>query len=1100
MKKITALLTIFLISLGGYAQDEVNTSFASQMNTIFGQLDKTRIPHAILLDYGMEFTNVPAYNGTLTDSTYSSATSIKQIYKTLLSSRITVTTPDMITPTVFDANWNNNRTEGVISLCGLFYRYSQIAQNATTNNKITYTGGKFYDKTVNGVWQNPYEVLQTFVMAPAIEQYGQLSFQVKLPAELFYTNQSSAISSIAIDFDNGLGYQAITMDQMVPVAYTTTGMKTWKYKLTLNNGTSLYNQSQIQIGNDDGTFTEIPLPLPPVCETCKSSTSTSLNCDDNNKLCVGAITASTAYLGKYGKVKITVDYAIDRNHGINKPLIVAEGFDLGIILNPEKAYGSNTYSGTFKPSLINSGTTLRNLIYEYYRQYDIIYVDWDNGVDHMQRNAYALEEVIEWVNAQKVLSGSTTKNVVLGQSMGGVIARYALADMEQRGIDHQTSLFISHDAPQQGANIPVSLQYMYRHLTKQYLQIGYAPAGLLTLAILEDSFGVSDYLSILDAPASRQLLKNSINSDYSVSTTAHTAFFDELKNKGLPNSGGYPAQCRNIALSNGSECGETQNFMPGDDIVNFTYNKGLSFWGDLASMIYLPYGGAIGGTLLNPKLYAVGALGSLPGHSKFNVNFVSRALYDSAESEIYKGKISYTKKIAWLFNVTINITDVSKSQPSGILPLDTYGGGYYDTKIIAGSVNINGLYIRDRFSFIPTTSALDIGKRNVVLDDSDYKKSYVGAIPLQAPKNSPFVNYITDFDKSNPNSNKNKSHISFNSRNGDWLASELNSVNNPNISPESANCSYMCGGNAVLQISGNDFICDSGNYSVPSGAPYYNWTITQGGSLVSFTGNGTSNIVLTVLPNKSGQVTISLNMGDSAKCGIQSLTKTIWVGRPSFNVPRAPSEEESCDLKYHYIKYIITNRQQLETYSIQVFTTGVKAVFIANDRIQFNVPKGYSGLLEFSVVGSNSCGSTSYYVENLINSCGTNNNTAKNISLDIYPKQTENINSNNFINQNIESVKEEDVQVESVNLTGKLFKKGNGLIYPNPTDGFFRISLDRKSDGVLSVINMAGINIYKGDFKNQDELDVDIQNQARGTYIVSVVIDGQKFTRKVIRK
>lgn len=136
------------------------------MNTIFGQLDKTKIPHAILLDYGMEFTNVPAYNGTLTDSTYSTTTSLKQIYKTLLSSRITATTPVMVTPTVFETNWNTNRTEGVITLSGLFYKYSRIIQNATTTNKITYTGGKFYDKKINNVWQNPYEVLQTFAMAP----------------------------------------------------------------------------------------------------------------------------------------------------------------------------------------------------------------------------------------------------------------------------------------------------------------------------------------------------------------------------------------------------------------------------------------------------------------------------------------------------------------------------------------------------------------------------------------------------------------------------------------------------------------------------------------------------------------------------------------------------------------------------------------------------------------------------------------------------------------------------------------------------------------------------------------------------------------------
>jgi hypothetical protein len=761
MKKITALMAIFLISLVSYAQDEVNTSFASQMNTIFGQLDKTKIPNGILLDYGMEFTNVPAYNGTLTDSTYSNATSLKQIYKTLLSSRITATTPVMATPTEFETNWNANRTEGVIALSGVFYKYAQIIQNATTSNKITYTGGKFYDKKINNVWQNPYEVLQTFAMAPAVEQYDQLSFQVKLPSALFYSNQSSSISTIAIDFDNGQGYQTLTMGQALAVTYTTTGMKTWKYRLNLTNGTVLYNQSKIQIGGDDGVIIDLPVPITPPCQTCRTAAATTSS--GAKQLYGQNITATTAYLGGYGKVKITIDFAGNPNQGIKKPLIVAEGFDLGVILNPEKAYGSNTYSGTFKTSLFYSGSALRNLIYEDYKQYDIIYVDWDNGVDYMQRNAYALEEVINWVNGQKALSGSTTQNVVLGQSMGGVIARYALADMEQRGLNHQTSLFISHDAPQQGANIPISLQYMYRHLTKQYMQTGYAPAGLITMPVLEDKVGVSNYLSILDAPASRQLLKNSINYDYSMNTATSATFYDELKSKGLPNSGGYPTLCRNIALSNGSECGDTQNFQPGNDIVNFTYNKGLSFWGDLASMVYLPLGGAIGGTLLNPKLYAVGALGMFPGHSKFNVNFISRALYDSAGSEIYKGRISYTKKIAWLFNVTINLTDVSKNQPSEILPLDTYGGGYYDTKIIAGSVNVSGLYIRDRFSFIPTTSSLDIGKRNVVLDDADYKKSYVGAIPLQVPKNTPFANYITDFERNNPNS-RNKNHISFNSR------------------------------------------------------------------------------------------------------------------------------------------------------------------------------------------------------------------------------------------------------------------------------------------------------------------------------------------------
>ena len=186
-----------------------------------------------------------------------------------------------------------------------------------------------------------------------------------------------------------------------------------------------------------------------------------------------------------------------------------------------------------------------------------------------------------------------------------------------------------------------------------------------------------------------------------------------------------------------------------------------------------------------------------------------------------------------------------------------------------------GIYIRDRFNFIPTTSALDIGKGNVSLNDTDYKMAYVGETPPIAPKNSPFSNFSTDFEKSNPNAS-NKTHISFNSRNGEWLAKELN------IAPITTNCSYMC---ASTQITGANLLCTTATYSAPNGGTFNNWTITQGASLVTLTGNSTPNVTLTALPDASGAVTLSLTMGDNwNKCGNITLTKTIWVGKPSVNL------------------------------------------------------------------------------------------------------------------------------------------------------------------------------------------------------------------------
>jgi hypothetical protein len=65
MKKFIILRFIFLFSVLAHAEQDINTSFATQMNDMFGPLDKTKVPNGILSDYGMEFANVPAFNGTL---------------------------------------------------------------------------------------------------------------------------------------------------------------------------------------------------------------------------------------------------------------------------------------------------------------------------------------------------------------------------------------------------------------------------------------------------------------------------------------------------------------------------------------------------------------------------------------------------------------------------------------------------------------------------------------------------------------------------------------------------------------------------------------------------------------------------------------------------------------------------------------------------------------------------------------------------------------------------------------------------------------------------------------------------------------------------
>ncbi len=849
MKKITLLLCFILVSGGLYAQVETNTSFAHRMATLFSPLDKDEVPYGILLDYGMEFTNVPAFDGTLTDSTYTDLTALKQIYNTLLTSRIKEVSEGFVTPRVFDSTWKNVREKDIITLAGLFFGYARFSDDAIASNKLSYRGGKFYNNSINGVVQDPYEKKRTFAMAPAIKGHKGLHLQVKVPSELFYTNLPGQVRSIQMDFGNGQGYVTVPFDQSVDVAYATAGVKTWTYRLNLSTGTALYNRSRIKIEEDLATRPYGGHHLRDAPERRSSST-----------LYAHSLRATRHYDGQYASVNLTIDDT--DNDGIRKPLIVAEGFDVGVILEPENSNGNSGYKN-FIAFLAEGGTKLRDLMGDEGKEYDIIFVDWHNGVDYMQRNAYALQEVIRWVNQQKARNGSTAQNVVLGQSMGGVIARYALADMEENNIDHDTRLFISHDAPQQGANLPIGLQFMYRHLTNQYIQAGTTLFGGDIIVPVLETYGISERLSLLDAPASRQLVKNFATLNYDIDNTVHTSFYDELRRKGLPGSGGYPVHTRNIAISNGSECGSTQGFAPGEHLVNYQWNKGLSFWGDLASLVINPLGGTMAGLLLDSDFFGVAALGLIPGHSKYKVDFQARSIPYGTGSQIYKGRISYTKKILWLVDVTVDITNTQKEQPSAVLPLDTYGGGYYWVGAIGNSTAADR-FVRDRFSFIPTTSALDIGKNNIALDDADYLRSYVGATPPTGAKSSPFANFSTEFDKNNPNTH-NKRHVSFNLRSGDWLAAELNASN-----LLLTDCSAFCSG---TQIIGSDDLCGSETYTIDTDlAAHWYWSYNGG----SFTLPGNGNSVTITRPGsvQGGIITLSAVISKPG-CGQRTLTKEI---------------------------------------------------------------------------------------------------------------------------------------------------------------------------------------------------------------------------------
>ena len=90
MKKINYLF--FLLPFITMGQINIDNNWKNLINPTFQNLDKTKIQSKMLLDYTMEFTDVTAYNGVLTDTTYIDANVMGNIYKTLFMSKVVADT------------------------------------------------------------------------------------------------------------------------------------------------------------------------------------------------------------------------------------------------------------------------------------------------------------------------------------------------------------------------------------------------------------------------------------------------------------------------------------------------------------------------------------------------------------------------------------------------------------------------------------------------------------------------------------------------------------------------------------------------------------------------------------------------------------------------------------------------------------------------------------------------------------------------------------------------------------------------------------------------------------------------------------------------
>ncbi|MFI6824589.1 esterase/lipase family protein [Micromonospora sp. NPDC050187] len=215
-------------------------------------------------------------------------------------------------------------------------------------------------------------------------------------------------------------------------------------------------------------------------------------------------------------------YYGDGPPGIRRPVVMADGFNLGRS-NLDWLYQG--LDGAFP--LI---TTLRR------RGRTVILLGFDERTAPITANAQAAIAVIQRTIASQVGDDSLT---VGGFSMGGLITRFALANMEYENIPHRTGLYFSYDTPHRGGHIPIGIQ-AFAHFIP-------GPAN--------------DFATQMNSPAAKEMLWRHYDSEDGT-IRQHPDREDFLQQ--LRAVGWWPMRPRKIGVANGSGEGMPVPVEPGE--------------------------------------------------------------------------------------------------------------------------------------------------------------------------------------------------------------------------------------------------------------------------------------------------------------------------------------------------------------------------------------------------------------------------------------------------------------------------------------------------------------------------------------------------------
>jgi hypothetical protein len=606
------------------------------------------------------------------DSNYVDIDSWKKLYYGLYSSKINsnanLISPDDVLTTIDNAQPVNN----AIPVAMMQFEYNKLNDDAANLGLLQVVDNQIYE--VPGA-ASPYFTKELFAVAPKSIVFNTFSASFVFNSSLWFTNSGKTVQKIEVNFNNESGFLSANWGVPISFTFSSTGTKSILFRLTYSDGTSFTSRTNVLVNGTPRQKAPGDLARYEVINFASTSDHSGGN--------------------------MQIYYAKSNNSSprkFRKTLIIAEGFDASCLMpnlkNMDLENFLNSEVGGFNvtcysPSFGYDSTLVSNLNMQ---DYDIVYVDNNNGVDDIRRNAKIFEEVIDYVNVNK---DGDYENVVVGFSMGGLVARYALRKMEIAGKDHKACKYISIDSPHKGANVPVGAQALIRHIQN----INFNIFWFFTFKRAEEvDPNLSAAIKLLDSKGTRQMLTYYVTKDFTYDNSEHEAFMAEYESLGVPQ------KCQNIAVASGSNSGKKYFDQSQTELLNINEIVSLKWWQEAINVFVV---GPLSLTTLLTN-YPQLSLNVIPGKTQLGTSILAKSVPDRSVQTVYDGKVFLKKKMLWLIPVQVNITHKTLNSTSDMLPIDGAPGGAYDVSYF-GLAGDYAKYVKQTsFCFVPTVSAIGL--------------------------------------------------------------------------------------------------------------------------------------------------------------------------------------------------------------------------------------------------------------------------------------------------------------------------------------------------------------------------------------------------------